>query len=536
MSLPVRVAHPVPAPSSGRSAPPGRRVPDHPEFVNDIWDVRRIEGVRYGDHLSDHLVNFTAVPDPFVLDAKLYLWFVLTGQGRGHGSCRMKLRYLRLFLQFFVSRYPQARDLRHLSTGDITDYKQHLQSELNRQGRPRSESDVRKAVVSIEQFVRYLQRTESPVAPVQIVDRIIWPEHLGNQPRADSRGLKYIPEEVLIQLDRHIGEIRSAYLPVVLVLRASGWRISDVLNLRWDSCLERTKTGSFLYGDIQKVRLLGHKIPVTAEVAAVIQTQIEYVKAHHPEENNPKRYLFPSLWRQRAGRPLLAKAVSNALNRLAGACEIRGPDGQIWRFKTHAFRHTKAVELINNGMPLIYVQQWLAHLSPEMTQTYARLLDDTMRRRWEETMGKVVVRLGAAGAAETIDPDVLIDEDTLELGHIRHNLEGCRLPNGWCFKPRSMECPASRIPCLTCSAFATTSDFLPQFEHEVRQTEDAIAVAEQVGHERMAEANHRKLIPLLAITDTLRQGELHQPLPKYRREYTPAELAQRAQQQQEQSP
>jgi len=139
------------------------------------------------------------------------------------------------------------------------------------------------------------------------------------------------------------------YLPVVVVLRASGWRISDVLNLRYDTCLERTPQGWSLRGDILKTRVLGHTIPITDEIAALILAQRTLVMQDERPEDNPERYLFPSPYRQRRGHPYLARLISNALNRLAAQYDIRGEDGAIFRFRTHAFRHTKAVELLNNG-------------------------------------------------------------------------------------------------------------------------------------------------------------------------------------------
>jgi len=59
--------------------------------------------------------------------------------------------------------------------------------------------------------------------------------------------------------------------------------------------------------------------------------------------------------------------VREALNRFANRCQIQNEQGEIFHFKLHAFRHTKAVELINNGMSLVLVQHWMAHASPEMT-------------------------------------------------------------------------------------------------------------------------------------------------------------------------
>jgi hypothetical protein len=44
----------------------------------------------------------------------------------------------------------------------------------------------------------------------------------------------------------------SKYIPVIVLLRATGWRISDILNLRYDNCLEQTSQGWYLCGDIKK--------------------------------------------------------------------------------------------------------------------------------------------------------------------------------------------------------------------------------------------------------------------------------------------
>lgn len=59
----------------------------------------------------------------------------------------------------------------------------------------------------------------------------------------------------------------ALYLPVVIILRASGWRIADVLNLRHDTCLEHSASGWWLKGDIQKTEVFNHKVPISDEIA-----------------------------------------------------------------------------------------------------------------------------------------------------------------------------------------------------------------------------------------------------------------------------
>ncbi len=497
------------------------------EFAKDVWDVRRLPGVRHNAHTADYLVNFTDVPLPFRPEVKRYCQVKLATRW-SHSACRQNLRQLRTFFHFLLTRSPAIRTLHTLSADDITAYLQSLAARTTPQGRPLSAQQRNNAIRALDHFLRYLQRTDNPLAPQRSVDKIIWPEHITPCPWAISPQTKYIPHAMLEQLDQHLHHLPPRYLPVVVLLRASGWRISDVLNLRYDSCLERTESGWFLCGDILKTRVLGHKIPITEEIAALVLAQRALVTQTCRPDDNPARYLFPSPYRQRRGHPFLARLISNALNRLAVRYEIRGEDGIIFRFRTHAFRHTKAVELLNNGMGLVYVQQWMAHLSPEMTLVYAKVLDDRMRQQWEHAMAQGAVRIDGAGGPYPVAAATVSEGDELDLAHVRGTLDAIRLPHGYCFKHKSFECPAARMPCYTCHAFVTTPAFLDQFEREIHDTEQQIELGEAAGRPHWVEANRRKLTVLQPIVSLLRQGALHQPMDKNFRQSSGAEIAERS--------
>ena len=117
-------------------------------------------------------------------------------------------------------------------------------------------------------------------------------------------------------------------------------------------------------------------------------------------------------------------------------------------------------------MSLVHVQKWLAHLSPEMTLAYARLLDSTRRKEWEQAFAKGALRIDVQGLPRVVNAEQLDNEQEIEWEHIRHNLDAVRLPNGYCFKPKKANCPTQDTPCYTCRHFCTTPDFLPQFERE----------------------------------------------------------------------
>ncbi len=496
------------------------------EFAKDIWDVRVIPGARYMPYSSNHLLNFTQIPLLFRPVVKHYLRYLISSD-LSQGLCKTTLLGLRTFFNFLEE---QATDVATLTAQDIESYLRYLKATPGPSGKERSQVQRSRCLSILDRFLRYLQRIESPAAPQAPVDKIIWFEHRIPYPTSHYAHIKFIPKLVLDQLDEKLHLLRPKYIPVMLLLRASGWRISDILMLRHDTCLERNERGWFLCGDIHKTRVLGHRVPVTSEIAAVIQAQRELITKRFSEQDNPQRYLFPAtthagtaLSHKRAGRPISDRAMRKALKYFMHAHQIRDEDGDIFALKTHAFRHTKAIELLNNGLPLTYVQQWMAHASPEMTLVYARILDETMQRKWEETMSQGVIRIGSNGTPAVTKLEELFQGDEVELAYVKANLDAIRLPNGYCFKPKTMDCPAATTPCYTCRAFVTTPAFLPQLEQEIRDLESQVELGEAAGRTHWVEANRRKFIKLTPIVDLLRTGQTHQPMDKHKREYTPQE-------------
>lgn len=471
------------------------------ELAKDIWDVRQLPGVYYAKHGSNHLINFTQVPSLFRPAVKQYIRLWMTHHSQR--DCARRVLNVRRFLDFYLSRCPGAEGFQELSRRNIEDYLLYLKTGTNSRGKPNSDLLIWEAVNYFKYFLEYLERTSSPHAPSTPVGKLIWPEDGGLQPQHKYTEDKYIPEGVLSQLEQHMHQLPGQYLPVVITLRASGWRIGDVLNLRYDTCLESSSSGWWLRGDILKTNVLDHKVPVSDEVAAIIRAQCELIKKTFSEQDNPQRYLFPSTRKRRKGCPICHSTIQDALNRLAVTSCINDDDGNLFHFKNHAFRHTKAVELINAGMSLVHVQKWLAHLTPEMTLAYAKILDSTRRKEWEQTFAKGAVRIDVQGCPKVVTTEQLGHEQEIEWEHIRHNLDAVRLADGYCFKPKKANCPTQDSPCYTCRHFCTTPDFLPQFVKQEHELRELVALGERAGSEIWVERNTQKLNRVLPLIQVL---------------------------------
>lgn len=499
------------------------------EYAKDVWDLRRLPGLKVRPQQSIHTLGFSHMPEALRTFAKLYLRHRTETEGRSPSNCYQEVRRLGQFLGWYAVHKPDATDLATLDLHDVDAYRKYMRATPNTRGAVRSDRDVLDALLGAQRLVRFLQRMELPGAPFKPAAGIFIPEVMPPAPKMTylSGKIKYIPESVLQQIDAKCALFPQTYFAVLIVLRASGFRISDVLDLRWDKCLWQDETGGrWLVGDINKTRILGHKVPIDSDVAAVIETQIEMVK-QLPERENSHRYLFPSPTTQRIGLPVTPGTISNALNAFLERAGIVGPDGQRFRIQAHAFRHSKAVELINNGMSAVLVQHWLAHLSWDMTMVYARIREQTLQHEWRETVARGVLRLSDCGP-KIVNPEEIIAQDEIELNYIRFNLDATRTEKGFCFKPRKMACPFVDMPCYTCRNYGTTVAFLPEFKQMEADLQRQIETGRQAGQVHWVDKNERKLRSILPIIEVLEAGRGYSVMNKGEREYTAEERATRA--------
>jgi len=443
------------------------------------------------------------------------------------------------FLHFFSQHYPGTTDLHQLSTQDIDDFTAWIRADVQLRKLKNSNTSVSHHSQALAGWLSYLERTDHPIKPCLPLARLIWPHHyppLDHQ--SPSSNIKYIPQAVLGQLDQHLQQLTAVYIPVMIVLRASGWRISDVLALKWETCLEQHNEKYCLVGDIQKTRILGHRIPSSQEVAAVIQAQIAWVRQHYAAQETPHGWLFPASKVYHQGRghrflrgdPLAAGPLRVGLNDLASKYPITDEQGNSFPFRLHAFRHTKAVELINKGMSL--VQQWMAHASPEMTLIYAKILDDTMRTAWEKTVQQGIVQF-TDGKPELVPGKKLLPmagENTFDPERVREHRQNLKMALGSCLNTAKIMCKFVELPCFHCPAYVLTPDDLPALEAYEQQIRERIAVGKQAGNVHWIDVNQKNLDervrPTIAL---LRQGHIVAKTDKQEREYTDEEWKQRQQ-------
>ena len=259
------------------------------EFEKDIWDIRKIPGIKVVAHEAKYLLNFEGIPEPFLNMVKRYIKFRMTI--RSHGQCCLDIRAVRFFLIFINEKYSLWKNLSPLSRKDVEEYLIWYRKITNEHKKAQIQY-----LISLRVFLETIELHQYQEAPKKPIALLLFREDLPRYERLSENNIKYIPEGVLKQLEDYLEQITPVEnIPVVILLRASGWRISDILNLKYDTCLYKTEQGWYLCGDIQKTQVLNHRVPITDEIAVIVKTTIETIKGNSDVTNNPKRLLFVRL-------------------------------------------------------------------------------------------------------------------------------------------------------------------------------------------------------------------------------------------------
>ena len=98
-----------------------------------------------------------------------------------------------------------------------------------------------------------------------------------------------------------------------------------------------------------------------------------------------------------------------------------------------------------------------------MTLHYAKILDNTMRKSWEEATrdGMFAGRNSAFLRVELSD---IQDEDIIEWEWIKHNLDAVRMPLGYCRSQTRWNVPHSSIHGLLAHLYILHQNLSPAFE------------------------------------------------------------------------
>jgi len=464
-----------------------------PEFEKDIWRANRISGVKQSaaEKRLRHSINFKEIPKYYRNLVKRFMSRLIVR--RSWSYCKEMLFYIRYFFKAFYEHGYVDGFFKDLNRKDMETYLGWVASDyVDKNSTFRS-----KAVSFIRQFIDYIQLAEYEQAPEKDINRLLFNDDIPRRERATDtmEKVKYIPEPVKEQLDASIQEMEPEEMcPVYILLRESGWRGTDILNLRYNSCLEyrwneREKIyNPYLCGEITKTGIPLLKIPIRQEVADMVKKLSNEASEISTEDNNPDHYLFNTYVGKNKGLPYSKIAFSTAVKDLIEKKGILGGDGKLFHFKTHSLRHTRAMEYTEQEMPIGIIQQVLGHCSLQMTLHYSKVSDNMLYEKWKKTEKLNLLHLNGSPPSENE-----VKEEGLHYEFVRKNLDAVKVPFGVCFKPSKIPCRQQMNHCLECANFCTSSDNTAEYEAEIARVQTLLELSQKLGRDEWVEKNQKYL-------------------------------------------
>ena len=234
----------------------------------------------------------------------------------------------------------------------------------------------------------------------------------------------------------------------------------------------------------------------------MVHKAIGNAKELSTEESNPEKYLFNTYEGKLKGKPLAKQNLLQTINRLIEEKDIRDANGELYHFRLHSLRHTRAKEYVEQGMGISIIQQILGHQSLQMTVHYATVTENVLYEKWKNTEDLELFKVDTkTNDLEKIDLTSDTGENFVRYEYVKKNLDAVRVPFGVCFKPSKLPCKQQMNHCLTCASFCTTTENIPDYEEEIKHVKKQIHISERCGRELWAEKN-RTYLKLLEDTLT----------------------------------
>lgn len=464
------------------------------ETDKDIWYFRNIPGAKVSVTQQNKLnqLDFTVFPQYYREMVKRYFRTIITKRSSSH--CTNVFYSVEMFFRVFYEMGYGDGFLEHLSRADIEQYLY----ELSNRFKDRNVTYYNKFISYPRTFMEYIQLACYKGVPKKEAASLIFEDDIPKRERDSDRlkRVRFIPEPVMKQLDANIMELdRPEYIPMYILLRETGWRGADILNLRYDSCLEKIwnakeqRYTSWLCGEITKTGIALLKIPIRDSVSEMLEAAIHEAEAKSMPSNNPEKYLFVNYTRKRKGEALSKGGFVGTVKRLIQKKDIRDGDGKLYPFRTHSLRHTRAKEYVEQGVGISIIQEILGHQSLQMTIHYAMVSENLVYEKWKRTESLDIFRLNEKSASTVKAVASNSAEQKIRYEYVKKSLDAVKVPFGVCFKASKLPCRQQSNHCLTCAGFCSTSENLPEYEVEIERIRNQIAISESCDRSDWAKKN-----------------------------------------------
>jgi integrase len=310
---------------------------------------------------------------------------------------------------------------------------------------------------------------------------LIWEEDIPHRSEALPRP---IPPDVLDQLDPLVGQAEKAMqqgqdpfilAPMVwdalLILRHTGMRFEDLAHLKApdergrNGCLDQDSEGYWwICIDHTNTKMAReHRIPTRQADGVIDAIRRQQERAKPLPDHFAAHYLF------RTDKGIITSGqMQEALKKLASHLTY---EGRPYLMTAHQFRHSLATDMIEHGVDIYTVKEFLGHKTLAMTERYVKVYLTSLKAKYDAYRVKKHQTYASEMLATRIH--VTSPEGDADGGWVENKvgkLYVSPLPDGignCVHLPMHDGCPDSPH-CPTCPKLRATKRHLPVWEHKAQ--------------------------------------------------------------------
>jgi len=306
----------------------------------------------------------TTTPFSELLHAFFHDWLVQQRNTSHHTVLSYRDSW-RLFLRFVAARKTKSVaqiSLTDLTATEVLAFLQHTEQERH------SSIGTRNCrLAALRSFFGFVADRE-PLASAQCAEVLRIPTK-----KAPERAVCSLDEDevtaILTEPDRSKREGQRDHV-LCSVLYNTGARIQEALNLTPCDLHLETPFHVRLFGKERKERIS----PLWPETVDLLKALLK----RQPRKDDEPIFV------NRYGHPLGAAGVRFKLKQYVAAAAKKVPSLASKRVSPHTWRHSTAVSLVEQGVDVTVIRDWLGHVSLETTNRYARANLETKRKALEK--------------------------------------------------------------------------------------------------------------------------------------------------------
>ncbi|KPH71793.1 MULTISPECIES: tyrosine-type recombinase/integrase [Bacillaceae] len=310
---------------------------------------------------------------------------------------------------------------------------------------------------------------------------------------------KYIPDDVIKQIELALQKEEDLIIKSLIEIGIdTGIRLSEALELS-EGCITEDFTGKPVLHVISSKNNTERFIPVSRRVKKAVKTLEEQTMKGRKAIGLDNLTVY---WMPQAKR-FDKMTQPNFRYRLKGFLKkhkIINSEGNLYPLTYHAFRHTLGTDMLNRGMSIFEIRDYLGHESLHSTAGYAKFKNQTVQKEYSKLgfIGMIVEEI----SEESMGKGKELDKDTLK---------AASLPDGACKKPIDNQgniCARFNM-CIICPKFITTPAHLPVHKNHLerlRADREFYMATEYIGSQNHLETIEHALETIIDRLEVIESG------------------------------